>query len=189
MAALPPGSRPLRVADACASASHAGLGGFVRLLDEKQRFFRKRAFCEELHALFPWFPASASAQSFIATLDALLGPGHLPVHCAFKCDNSAAEAASWKGRSMARGLCHILWSVLLCQQANRVSVYIDHVPGIMNDTADALSREIDPATLGFEASEESSVDWISFPSTPELNLFPSASDFDGFLCPPGKRSA
>ena len=61
----------------------------------------------------------------------------------------------------------------------------------MNDIADALSREVGPSTLGFAASEELSVMWESFPSTPELNFVPSAAaaDFDGFLCPPGERSA
>ena len=148
-----------------------------------------------------WFPVSASAQSYIASwellaqcalvvlLDALLGPGHLPVHCVFKCDNSAADSASWKGLSMAQGLCHILSSFLLCQQARRISVYIDHVPGITNDVADALSRGSDPLSLGFEASEEFSVAWNSFPASPELSLFPSAADFSGFLCPVGNRSA
>ena len=102
-------------ADAWASATQAGLGGFVRLPDGRQRFFRHSCSCEELHDLFPWFPVSASAQSYIASwellaqcalvvlLDALLGPGHLPVHCVFKCDNSAADSASWKGLSMAQG--------------------------------------------------------------------------------------
>ena len=61
---------------------------------------------------------------------------------------------------------------LLCQQSRRVSVYIDHIPGIMNDIADALSREVGPSTLGFAASEELSVMWESFPSTPELNFVP-----------------
>ena len=41
--------------------------------------------------------------ALVVLLHKLLGPGHLPVHCVFKCDNLAAEAASWKGLSMARG--------------------------------------------------------------------------------------
>ena len=67
---------------------------------------------------------STSAQSCIATwellaqcapvvlLDSLLGPGHLPVHCVFKRDNAASESASWKGLSMAQGLCHNLRAFL-----------------------------------------------------------------------------
>eukprot|EP00439_Symbiodinium_sp_Y106_P079529 s644_g18.t1 len=147
----PPRLECTAFADACASASEAGVGGFVRIPDGRQLFFRQTFNCQELHELFPGFDASASAQSFIATwellaqcarvvlLDSLLGVGHLPAHCVFKCDNSAADSASWKGLSMARGLCHILRSFLLCQQAHRISVYIDHVPGITNDVADALS--------------------------------------------------
>ena len=38
-----------------------GLGWFVRLPDGKQLFFQKRFSADDLHALFPWFPASASA--------------------------------------------------------------------------------------------------------------------------------
>ncbi|CAE7613697.1 unnamed protein product [Symbiodinium sp. CCMP2592] len=137
-------------ADACATELSAGLGGFVRLPDGRQLFFRQSFDRHELHSFFSWFPETASAQAFIASwellaqcalvvlLDVLLGPGHLPVHCVFKCDNSAADAASWKGLSMAKGLCSVLRSFLLCQQARRISVYIDHVPGLSNDVADAL---------------------------------------------------
>ena len=150
-------------ADACASPTQAGVGGFVRLPDGRQLFFGRTFSGDELHQLFPWFPITASAQSYIATwellaqcalvvlLDSLLGPGHLPVHCVFKCHNSAADAASWKGLSMAQGLC-----------AHRISVYIDHVPGLTNDVADVLSRGSDPLSLGFEASQEFLVSWDSF---------------------------
>ncbi|CAE7210243.1 unnamed protein product [Symbiodinium sp. CCMP2592] len=188
-------------ADACATELSAGLGGFVRLPDGRQLFFRQSFDRQELHRLFSWFPETASAQAFIASwellaqcalvvlLDVLLGPGHLPVHCVFKCDNSAADAASWKGLSMAKGLCSVLRSFLLCQQARRISVYIDHVPGLSNDVADALSRSADPASLGFEMSQEHCISWDQFPSSPDLSLFPSAADFSGFLCPGGSCSA
>ena len=131
----PPRLECVAFADACASSTQAGLGGFVRLPDDRQLFFRHSFGCEDLHRLFPWFPVTASAQSFIASwellaqcalvilVDALLGPGHLPVHCVFKCDNSAADAASWKGLSMAQGLCHILRSVLVFLCANRPAAY------------------------------------------------------------------
>ena len=78
---------------------------------------------------------------------------------------------------MAQGLCHILRSFLVCQQAHRISVYIDHVPGITNDMADSLSRGSDPLSLGLEASQEFPVLWDSFPASPEISLFPSAADF------------
>ena len=70
--------------------------------------------------LCPWLQVSDSLQSFICCwellaqcalvllLRQLLPPGHPPVHVLFRCDNATAEAASWKGLSTARGLCHVL---------------------------------------------------------------------------------
>ena len=147
----------------------------------------------ELQGLFPWLPSQASVQSFISSwellaqcalvhlLHLLLGPGHLPVHCIFRCDNAAAESSSWKGLSMASGLCSVLRSFFLLQQRCRVSVHIDHVPGLVNDVADALSRATDPAKLGFRQQEEVEIDWLSFYDWPQLRLFPDPSPFDGLL--------
>ena len=190
--------RPPRIechafADACATASTAGLGGFVRLPNGSQLFFRNTFSLSELQGLFPWLPSQASAQSFISSwellaqcalvhlLHLLLGPGHRPVHCVFRCDNAAAESSSWKGLSMASGLCSVLRSFFLLQQRCRVSVHIDHVPGLVNEVADALSRATDPAKLGFRLQEEVHIDWLSFCDWPQLRLFPDPSPFDGLL--------
>ena len=172
------------------------VGGFVRLSDGRQLFFRRTFSCQDLHELFPWFDDSASAQSFIATwellaqcalvtlLDSLLGVGHLPVHCVFKCDNSAADSASWKGLSMALGLCHILRSFLVCQQAHRISVHIDHVPGITNDVADALSRGSDPLSFTRVSG------YLGLFSSHSGNfIFSFRGRFQWFSCPVGDRSA
>ena len=190
--------RPPRIecqafADACATATTAGLGGFVRLPNGSQLFFRNTFSLAELQGLFPWLPSEASAQSFISSwellaqcalvhlLHLLLGPGHQPVHCIFRCDNAAAESSSWKGFSMASGLCSVLRSFFLLQQRCRVSVHIDHVPGLVNDVADALSRATDPAKLGFRQQEEVCIDWLSFCDWPQLRLFPDPSPFHGLL--------
>ena len=190
--------RPPRIechafADACATPTTAGLGGFVRLPNGSQLFFRNTFSLAELQGLFPWLPSQASAQSFISSwellaqcalvhlLHMLLGPGHRPVHCIFRCDNAAAESSSWKGLSMASGLCSVLRSFFLLQQRCRVSVHIDHVPGLVNDVADALSRATDPAKLGFRQQEEVHIDWLSFCDWPKLRLFPDPSPFDGLL--------
>ena len=153
-------------ADACAASTTAGLGGFVRLPNGSQLFFRNTFSVAELQGLFPWLPSQVSVQSFISSwellaqcalvhlLHLLLGPGHPPVHCIFRCDNAAAESSSWKGLSMASGLCSVLRSFFLLQQRCRVSVHINHVPGLVNDVADALSRATDPAKLGFRPPEE-----------------------------------
>ena len=49
------------------------------------------------------------------------------VHVLFRCDNATAEAASWKGLSTARGLCHTLRSFLRLQGWHRICVSIEHV--------------------------------------------------------------
>ncbi|CAE7844594.1 unnamed protein product, partial [Symbiodinium necroappetens] len=163
-------------ADACASSDSAGLGGFVRLPDGRQLFFRNHFSRTELCGMFPWLSPDASVQSFISSwellaqcallllLHQLLGHSHLPLHCSFRCDNSAAESSSWKGLSMASGLCSVLRAFFLCQQRCRISVHIDHVPSIVND-------------------EELSVDWSVFQESSQLALFPSPADFLGFIAP------
>ena len=193
--------RPPRIecqafADACATSTTAGLGGFVRLPDGSQLFFRNTFSLAELQGLFPWLPSQASVQSYISSwellaqcalvhlLHLLLGPGHRPVHCILRCDNAAAESSSWKGLSMdsmASGLCSVLRSFFLLQQRCRISVHIDHVPGIVNDVADALSRSKDPEALGFRQQDEVHIDWLSFCDWPQLNLFPDHSHFEGLL--------
>ena len=147
----------------------------------------------ELSNLFPWLPPQASVQSFISSwellaqcalvyiLHLLLGHSHLPVHCIFRCDNAAAESSSWKALSMASGLCSVLRTFFLFQQRYRISVHIDHVPGIVNDVADALSRSADPAQLGFQPQEEVQIDWTIFSGKPRLSLFPDPSFFEGLL--------
>ena len=190
--------RPPRIdcdafADACATSTSAGLGGFVRLPGGRQLFFRNTFSRVELSNLFPWLPPESSLQSFISswellaqcallhTLHLLLGHSHLPVHCIFRCDNAAAESSSWKGLSMASGLCSVLRTFFLLQQRYRISVHIDHVPGIVNDIADALSRSADPVNLGFQPQDELQIDWTIFSDRPRLSLFPDPSFFDGLL--------
>ena len=119
--------------------------------------------------------------ALVYLLHLLLGHSHLPVHCIFRCDNAAAESSSWKGLSMASGLCSVLRTFFVCQQRYRISVHIDHVPGIVNDIADALSRSADPAQLGFQPQEEVQIDWTSFSDAPRISLFPDPSFFEGLL--------
>ena len=54
---------------------------------------------------------------------------------------------------MAVGLCSVLRSFFRLQERLCISVHIDHVPGISNEVADALSRGTDPVSLGFSPSE------------------------------------
>ena len=190
---LPPRFECLAFADACADASSVGMGGFVRLPDSRQLFFQVSLGKPQMLRLFPWLPPDCSLQSYIATwelaaqsallllLHQLLGEGHLPIHTVFRCDNSAFESASWKGLSMAVGLCSVLRSFFLLQERLCISVHIDHIPGISNDIANSLSRGTDPASLGFSSHERVDVDWTVLSTSQTLFLHPSAAAFSDFL--------
>ena len=78
---------------------------------------------------------------------------------------------------MAVGLCSILRSFFVLQERLRMSVHIDHIPGISSHIADSLSRGTDPVSLGFHSSEGVTVDWTVL----SLSLLPDASAFQGFL--------
>ena len=54
-------------ADACADASGAGVGGYVRLPDGRQRCFQHTMTPATLSATFSWFPADANPQHYIAS--------------------------------------------------------------------------------------------------------------------------
>ena len=142
---LPPKFECTAFADACADAASVGMGGFVRLPDSRQLFFQVMLTKAQMLALLPWLPPDCSLQSYIATwelaaqsallllLHQLLGEGHLPIHTVFRCDNSASESASWKGLSMAVGLCVVLRSFSHIQERMHISVHTDHIPGIAEE--------------------------------------------------------
>ena len=125
--------RPLFVcdafADACADSASAGLGGFIRLPDGRQACFAQTLSASQLHDFFPWFPADSSPQHCIAAwemlaqvallwiLSRLLPPGHVPFHVVFRADNSPSQSASWKGLTLAKGMCQFLRQFCLLQEA------------------------------------------------------------------------
>ena len=192
---LPPRLECTAFADACADASSVGMGGFVRLHDGRQLFFQTQLAKPQMLRLFQWLPSDCSLQSYIATwelasqaallflLHRLLGDGHLPCHTVFRSDNSAAESASWKGLSMALGLCSVLRVFFALQESLRISVHVDHVPGISNDIADGLSRGHEPASFGFSPSESVDIDWSLLAVVPCMRFFPSDESFSGFVSP------
>ena len=180
-------------ADACASDSSAGLGGFVRLPSGQTLFFQAKFSQAELHALFSWFPPDHSPQHYIAAwellaqcallhlLACLLPAGHPPLHVTFRCDNSATDAASWKGLSLATGMCALLRSFFLLQERQYISVHIDHVPGFRNDLADGLSRGYDPQLLGFPPSARCQIPWSALPSSFACHTYPLELDLSSWL--------
>ena len=115
------------------------------------------------------------------TLSVLLSPGHVPFHVVFRTDNSPSQSAAWRGLSLARGMCQFLRSFNTLQEAVRISVHLDSVPGFLNDTADALSRGVPPSSLGFKDSEIFTVPWTSFPASPLLEFYPSSDLMSAFV--------
>ena len=175
-------------ADACAFGDSAGLGGFVRLPCGKCLYFQNTFSRTQLHDMFPWFPLDGSPQHYIAAwellsqcgllhlLSCLFPSGHPPVHVTFRCDNSASDSASWKGLSLAKGLCALLRSFFLLQERQYISVHTDHVPGFKKDLADALSRACDPSLLGFAPDQICAVPWSVFPADLRTYTYPLELD-------------
>ncbi|CAE7241572.1 unnamed protein product [Symbiodinium sp. CCMP2592] len=172
---LPPSFECTAFADACADAMSVGMGGFVRLPDQRQLFFQVTFTKPQMLRLFSWLPSDCSLQSYIATwelaaqaallllLHRLLGEGHLPCHTIFRSDNSAAESASWEGTA-----------------AQRISVHVVHIPHVSNEVADGLSRGSDPADFGFRPADCVEIDWSSISSVSPMRFYPSFEPFRGF---------
>ncbi|CAE7200873.1 nipblb [Symbiodinium sp. CCMP2592] len=126
---LPPRFECTAFADACADDASVGMGGFVRLQDQRQLFFQITLGKPDMLRLFPWLPSDCSLQSFIATwelaaqaallllLHRLLGEGHLPCHTVFRCDNSAAESAPGRASRWLSGCAPCSVPSLSCRNA------------------------------------------------------------------------
>jgi hypothetical protein len=171
-------------ADACADTTTAGLGGFVRLPSGACAFFRCTLDRRALQSLASWYDPALPPQSFISAwellaqlgllwlLHTMLPIGHPPVLMDLHCDNSAAESASWKALSTALGLSRILSCFLYWQHALAIQAHVMHVPGVVNDVADGLSRSFDPNLLGFQADQEVHVPWLRLLSSDRVRAFP-----------------
>jgi hypothetical protein len=104
----------------------------------------------EAQQFFPWI--SDSMQKHINAWE-LLGQfslayclhhsfkgGRSPIAVTFACDNTSAEAAHLKALSTSAGMCQILEAFFRFQRVHNIEVAIQHIPGMWNDEADALSR-------------------------------------------------
>ena len=78
-------------------------------------------------------------------------------------------------------MCQFLRAFNLLQEAVRISVHLDCVPGFLSDVADSLSRGVAPSSLGFQASEVFTVPWTSFPTSRSLEFYPSADPMSRFV--------
>ena len=98
------------------------------------------------------------------------------MHVHLLCDNAVAESASWKGLSTAKGLCHPMRCFLHFREDCRVAVYINHIPGILNDlAADKLRRSSDAQQLGFQPDQARSLPWSSPASLPVIQVLGALS--------------
>jgi hypothetical protein len=179
-------------ADACADARGVGLGGFIRFPSGQRCFFQASLSPAQLALVVPWFPESAPPQSFIAAWEllaqtalvwaaaGLLPFGHPPLQLLLRCDNSAAEAASWKGLSLANGLSHVLLAFFQWQHFLNVFAHIEHVPGFRNQTADGLGRSVSPRSLGFTDTDRVIPPWTDLLAGPVVRSCPPQLDLSQF---------
>ena len=148
---IPPTYLPLQAsADACATQGEAGLGGILRLNGEVAAWFAFTISHAEAKDVFPWI--SDSMQKHINVwellgqfalafcLDRALKGRCTPISVTFACGNTSAEAAHLKALSTASGMCHVLAAFFRFQRIHNLDVSIQHIPGMWNDEADALSR-------------------------------------------------
>jgi hypothetical protein len=63
-----------------------------------------------------------------------------PIAVTFACDNTSAEAAHLKVLSTSASMWQILAVFFRYQHIHNIEVAIQHIPGMWNDEADALSR-------------------------------------------------
>ena len=104
----------------------------------------------EAKHFFPWVSDSMQKHinvwellgqfSLAYCLDRALQGRHTPIAVTFACDNTSAEAAHLKALSTSAGMCQILAAFFRFQLIHNIDVTIQHIPGIWNDDADALSR-------------------------------------------------
>ncbi|CAL1146661.1 unnamed protein product [Cladocopium goreaui] len=148
---VPPHHIPLQAsADACATANEAGLGGVIRMNGSVMAWFAFTISHSEAKSIFPWVSDSMQKHinvwellgqfSLAYCLDCSLKGRHTPIAVTFACDNTSAEAAHLKALSTSAGMCHILAAFFRFQRIHNIDVTIQHIPGIWNDDADALSR-------------------------------------------------
>ncbi|CAE7256654.1 unnamed protein product [Symbiodinium microadriaticum] len=137
-------------ADACATETSMGLGGYVCWPSGRSHWFALSLSATELQDFSDLFPVPL--QSHIAALELLaqlllLWCIHqaLPscrgrLHAFLRCDNSAAEAASSKGMSSVLAMSGVLQRFLSFQAWSGIEVEVEHIAGYKNALADELSR-------------------------------------------------
>ena len=137
-------------ADACATTLEAGLGGILRINGAVIGWFSFVISYQEAKEQFAWLSDSVQKRinvwellgqfSLAYCLDRVLKGRNHPITAIFACDNTSAEAAHAKALSTSAGMCQILAAFFRFQRIHNLDILIQHIPGIWNDDADALSR-------------------------------------------------
>lgn len=137
-------------ADACATTLEAGLGGILRINGAVIGWFSFVISYQEAKEQFAWLSDSMQKHinvwellgqfSLAYCLDQVLKGRNHPITAIFACDNTSAEAAHAKALSTSAGMCQILAAFFRFQRIHNLDILIQHIPGIWNDDADALSR-------------------------------------------------
>ena len=136
-------------ADAMATTLLAGIGGVVFFPNGSCKWFQFKIHFDEATTLWEW--VGSDMQKHIAAWELLaqyaltycihtaLPSCRAAISCTQGTDNSAADAASAKGLSMTPAMAAVLAPFFAFKRRYQTYPKITHIPGHLNDIADALS--------------------------------------------------
>ena len=158
-------------ADAMATSSLAGSGGAVFFSNGSSAYFQFQITLAQAQSLWPWI--GDDLQKHIAAWELLaqfcltycihhmLPRSRGPLSCMQGTDNSAADAASAKGLSMTPAMAMVLTSFFAFIPRFHIFPQVSHIPGHLNDLADALSRFQQPLPVEVQSSQLLDIPWQS----------------------------
>ena len=156
-------------ADAMASKNLAGLGGLLSFPTAPAFGFSSKSLLKRLqhvgHGLTmichigAWELLAQYALTYC--IEATLPPCRNAVSCIQGSDNSAADAANAKGLSMTPAMACVLAPFFAFMRRCQIYPKITHIPGHLNDIADALSRFKQPLPEPLSLSNQCEVRWQS----------------------------
>ena len=156
-------------ADAMATTLLAGIGGVFFFPNGSCKWFQFKIHLEEAATLWEW--VGSDMQKHIAAWELLaqyaltycihttLPSCRNAVSCTQGTDNSAADAASAKGLSMTPAMATVLAPFFAFKRRYQIYPKITHIPGHLNDVADALSRFKQPLPEPLTLSDQCVVGW------------------------------
>ena len=171
-------------ADACASAREAGIGGLLRLNGNIVAWFSFAITLDEAQQHFSW--VSDSMQKHINVwellgqfalaycLDQVLPQRNHAIEACFSCDNTSAEAAHLKALSTSAGMCQVVAAFFRFQRLSNMAIHIQHISGMWNDEADALSRFKNLSD--YDSTLRLQIPW-QFLTSPQISRCPEHANF------------